>query len=354
MELHVNDLVTRAQLGRTTEQELRRDGYIRIRRGIYLPRSCVPEDAPRWKIRHTVTKARALSASLKRYGTAPPVLTLESALAVLGMNTWTNTADVSYRIESNRGSRTSRMLPAVKVDGVAVGAVTERQLLGMAPDEKRLRACGVATASLATIALDCARFLHPLSALVAVSSVLTRLSEFDRWKPERSRALERAGRESIRAKLVPIAGWRGSRRAASVVDAADAGLQTPGEGYLWWLLRCMLPEKHLRHLVTQYPISLEGQNYFPDAALPEDKVLFEFDGFGKMQETERAFLARQRALTWAGWTPIRVDQGQLARPEFLIRHLLRELRGCGVAAHYPRGPLWKPLTDDLLAPERRF
>ena len=345
--------MTRAQIGRTTESELRKDGYIRIRRGIYLPLSCIPAHAPPWKIRQTVTKARALSVSVKRYNTPSPILTSESALVVHGLNTWTNTADVSYRIASNRGPRTPRTLPPLRVGDVEVCAVSERQLLSVA-DTEVLHVSGALTAPLATVALDCARFLHPLPALVAVSSVLARLSEFDRWKPERSRASERAGRESIRAKLAPIAGWRGSRRAALILDAADAGIQTPGEGYLWWLLHCMLPEKHIRDLVTQYPISLEGRHYFPDAALPAHKIIFEFDGFGKMQETEREFLARQRALAWAGWTPIRVDRGQLARPDALVRHLLRELRGCGITAHHPHGPLWRPLTNDLLAPARRF
>ena len=346
--------MTRAQLGRMTERELWRDGYLRIRRGIYLPRSCVPEEAPRWQVRQTVTKARAISASLKRYGTAPPILTLESALVLHGMNTWTNTADVAYRIESNHGSRKSRTLPPVSANGVSVCAVTERQLLSTVAHDRLVEVAGVLTAPLDIIAIDCARHLHPLPAMVATSSVLTRLSGFDRWNPERSRALELAARNAIRAELTLVEGRRGSRRAASILDIADAGIQTPGEGYLWLLLHCMLPEESCRDLVTQWPISLDGRYYFPDAALPASLVLFEFDGFGKMRESERDFLSRQRALVRAGWTPVRVDQGQLANTEALVAHLLKELRACGIDAHHPCGPLWKPLTRELLAPERRF
>lgn len=354
VELHLDSLAKRHQIGATTKNELHRNGYLLIRRGIYLPRSCIPPKAPRWQIRQMVTKARALSASLSRRGTPPPVLTLEAALLLHGLNTWTNTSDICFRIDGNHGARRGSTLPPVRVDGVDVGVVGERQLLSAVPRPGVLQVAGGLTESLVTVAVDCARFLHPLPALVAVSSVLAQLSGFDRWHQERVRIRENEARKSMRAQLGLLVGRRGTRRAAFILEAADAGLQTPGEGFMWWLLHCMLPERHACGLVTQLPVEVEGRRYFPDAGLPEHGILFEFDGFGKMPETEKEFLSRQRAIAWAGWTSIRVDQGQLSRPGELVAHLLRELRGCGIDAHHPRGPLWKPLTDELLAPDRRF
>ena len=40
----------------------------------------------------------------------------------------TNTADITYRVHSNRGKRCSRRLAGINVEGVGVCAVAERQL----------------------------------------------------------------------------------------------------------------------------------------------------------------------------------------------------------------------------------
>ncbi|MFT0847937.1 hypothetical protein VR010_09290 [Actinomycetaceae bacterium L2_0104] len=222
------------------------------------------------------------------------------------------------------------------------------------PRSDVVRVNGVHTAPLRVVALDCARFLHPLAAVVAVSSILRHASDFDVRRLPMCRAVEAKARALIKTDIATVSRRRGCRQAVAVLDIADAGLQTPGEGYLWWLLHCMLPGDIRRSLVTQWPIILGGKKYFPDAALPERKILFEFDGFGKITENERDFLSRQRALLAAGWVIIRVDQSQLNDPTALIGYLMRELRSSGVPSHYPSGALWKPLTRGLLDPRRRF
>lgn len=352
--LDVDSLVTRAQIGRLSDKELYEHGYIRIRRGVYLRKAAIPETAAPWQIRRLVSQARVLSVALTRRGTPPPIFSLESALAIHGLQTWTNSIDVSYRVEGNKGSHETRTLRSVNAHGVAVSEVKERQLVSAMPQFQTVPINGVLTAPLGIVAVDCARYLHPLAAVVAVSSVLAHASEFDRWSLESSREKEARAKDVIRRQMTCIVGRRGSRQAAAVVDIADAGLQTPGEAYVWWLLQCMLPEAACDELVTQSPVELEGRMYFPDAALPGRKVSFEFDGFAKIPENEREFLSRQRAFLGAGWIPIRVDQKQLDNLDVLIAYLLRELRGTGIAAHYPRGPLWKPLTRELLDPRRRF
>ena len=128
MELHVNDLLTRPQIGPLREQELRSNGYVRIRRGVYLPESLLPDNAPRWEIRRLVTQARALSISLTKR-TAPSVLSLESALSVRGISAWTNTVDISYRVESHLGQRKPLHLNAVSTRNVDICSVTERPIL---------------------------------------------------------------------------------------------------------------------------------------------------------------------------------------------------------------------------------
>ncbi len=354
MVVHLNDLVTREQIGRITEDELRLQGYIRIRRGVYLPQELLPLDAPRWKIRRVISEARALSVSVVRKESPPPVLTLESALVICGLNTWVNTADVSYRIEENLGRRGTRDLPAISIGTVDICAVKERQLLSFASRGDTVGVNGVLVAPLEVVALDCARFLHPLPGVVAVSSVLSHLSRFDRRNQSQSRVGEAQVKEAIRRELTQVSGRKGCQQASAILDVADAGIQTPGEGYLWWLLHCMLPEHERCQLITQFHVNAEGRNYYPDAALPHRKIYFEFDGFGKIPENERDFLTRQRALASAGWTPIRIDQRQLGNPRTLIEYLMRELRGCGISVHYPQGISWKPIPYALLAPARRY
>ncbi len=329
-------------------------GYVRIRQGIYLPSSYLPQEAPRWKTRRVITEARALSVSLKAQGTPPPVLTMESALILQDVTTWTNTADITYRVHSNRGKRCSRRLAGINVEGVGVCAVAERQLMSKVPRTDTVKVKGVLSAPLDIAALDCARFLHPLPGLVAVSGVLTRFSTFNRWNQPESRAAAEYMRNQILSDLEAVSGRQGTVQAAELVKIADPGLQTPGESYLWWLLHCILPDDLIKDLVTQFPIDLGWNTYFPDAALPQRKICFEFDGYGKIHENEREFLRRQRALQQAGWIPIRIDQGQLDNPDALVAFLLDELRRNAILAHHPRGRLWRPLTRELLSPTRRF
>lgn len=353
MELHVNDLLTRPQIGPLREQELRSNGYVRIRRGVYLPESLLPDNAPRWEIRRLVTQARALSISLTKR-TAPPVLSLESALSVRGISAWTNTVDISYRVESHLGQRKPLHLNAVSTRNVDICSVTERPILSDPCHSRAVPVNGVLSAPLDVVALDCARELHPLAAVVAVSAVLAHASKFDRWKQGPCREIEAKARKKINSNVETISGRPGSRQAAAVVNIADAGIQTPGEGYLWWLLHCMLPADIAKGLVTQLPLQVGSATYFPDGALPALKVCFEFDGFGKIKENERDFLIRQRALMSAGWKPIRADQKQLDNPAALISYLLKELHRNDVPAHFPCGTLWKPIPFELLDPQRRY
>lgn len=354
MTLHIHDLLTRSQIGPLREEEIQARGYLRIRRGIYLPQEFVPANAPRWKARSLVTQARALSLTMARSELSPPILTMESALVVHGLMTWTNTTDITYRVEGNKGSRKLRSLRPVTLGDTYVAPVTERQLVSVPPSDRLLEVGGVLTAQLGLVAVDCARLLHPMSAVVAVSSVLRHASAFNPRQPERCRALEHNERERIAALLEGSVERRRCREAASIIEIADAGIETPGEGYLWWLLHCMLPADVARGLVTQPLIVIEGRRYFPDCALPSRKVSFEFDGRGKIPGNEGDFLTRHLAFLRAGWKPIRVEQRQLDNPQALIAYLLRELRGRGIPAHHPTGPLWKEISHGLLDPVRRY
>lgn len=57
---------------------------------------------------------------------------------------------------------------------------------------------------------------------------------------------------------------------------------------------------------------------------------------------------RHRDMMNAGWRVICVDRAHLRLPETFIRHLVSELRRCGVRTRQPFGGLWRPVTEDIL------
>lgn len=206
------------------------------------------------------------------------------------------------------------------------------------------------------VANDCARYLHPLSAFVAVSQILRNYSHFSRFEMKRSRAAERAVRDHLREEVADLRGYRNIRQAEALINGADAGMESPGEGYLLWITYCILHNVGTGNVEvrTQYPVQAAGNLYYAGIALPEYRVLLEFDGATKVLAGGAAFLERQRNLQLAGWTVIRVDLRQLEDPGALVEYLVRELRKAGVPGGRPRGPLWKPIPSSLLDAARRF
>ena len=212
-----------------------------------------------------------------------------------------------------------------------------------------------------------------MPAVVAVSAVLRRLSFFNDRNMEAGRLWE----NECRAEMLEIAYElenRGSRQAQAVIRVADAGIKTADEGYLLWALTCILPgSDRVRFdlgdgrlaeaagvladgsdLVTRHEIRTSGGRYFAQFAIPSCEVVIELasesggSNESSSSKREKDSGRRHRDMMNAGWRVICVDRAHLRLPETFIRHLVSELRRCGVRTRQPFGGLWRPVTEDIL------
>ncbi len=293
--------------------------------------------------------ARALAVDRAMSEDSHPEFTLETALVLHGLKPWSSAPDVTYRRRGSNTHRSPRTMPPVKCSGITVPEVTERQLMSPTGDDDAIRTKELWTASFAQIAVDCARYLHPMPAVVASSAVLRWTTLFG-TNAEESRSTSEARCREEMMHLVDGLENRGSHQARLVIEAADAGVRSPQQGYLLWLLHCMLQssESAKVELVTQHEITAFGKNYFADFAIPSCGVVIELDvdNDGKQRGTE--LTRRHRDMINAGWRVICVGREHLRFPETLIGYLLIELRRCGVRALRPYGGLWRPVSDELL------
>ncbi|MGO1590917.1 MAG: DUF559 domain-containing protein [Ancrocorticia sp.] len=339
---------------------------IRIRRGAYLPSSKVPAHAQPWDNARAITQARAVSLSLFKNPESPPILTAEAALAVHDLTSWLNTTDIEYRRSDSPRRGTAAHLPAITCGKMTIAQVKERRIHSSPITSDTTEIAGVLTAPLWAVGVDSARMLHPIAGTVAMSSVLSKLTKFDMHRQNQPRENERKLRAEILCHIDSMPPFPGSRRMRRIVEIADAGMDTPGEGYLLWLLHCIINDAQngygplggrggATRIFTQFEIIANGRRYFADIAVPQHRVIIEFDGSEKVsgQRAQRRFLERQGDLHADGWRVIRVSSAQLDDPLALAERLKDQLRSYGVPVKPPSGLLWKMVPSDLLGHERR-
>lgn len=352
MGLILNDLVRASDADGSRWGGPQRQNLLRLRRGVYLPQQRIAPSAQPWQVRRSVTEARILSAAATCHEGDPPVFTLECALVLHGLDPWWNTTDVVYR-RSHRAPRRNVRLPTVSAYGVEICAVTDRLVTASPVTDEVVEVAGVLTPPLWAVAIDCARLLHPLSAIAAVSQIMRRYVKFDRRHLVRSRRREAEVRRRLIELLEPFRGKPLYRQARAVLEAADAGIESPGEAYLLWITHCIVHSSGTQ-VATQQSVQVDGRQYYGDVSLPAHRVILEFDGYGKLPNHTQRFADRHRHLVLAGWRVIHVEGRQLSDPDALTRYLIAELRKLKVEASSPSGPLWVPLHRDLMSPERRF
>jgi very-short-patch-repair endonuclease len=347
MELTTHDLVL---LDRQTPTRLRKfEQLIRIRRGVYLPAALLnPHESP-WVLARLVALARSLAPAAIN-ANEPPALTLESALIIHDLPTWNRIPPVTYRTSSSNGTARTH-LPEVPLSSIIIRASTERTSRAVATTTETVARRGGVTASLPQIAIDCARFLHPLAAVVATSGILRRLSEFDRRDLTASREGESAAKAHIAALLEQHPHLPHTHRARAVIDIASGGIESPGEAAILWILKTVLwnTASGGANVVVQQPVAVDGETFFGDACLVAERVIVEFDGYKKVTSRERHFVERQRKLTRAGWRIMRIELDQLRDINTLITYVIQELRSLGASAGYPKGPAWQEVPHDVAA-----
>lgn len=300
-------------------------------------------------------RVRAVTHLLRRG--SPLCFTGESALVALGLEPWWNNPDVMLRRERPVGTHPT--LNSVRLGKHTVSAVLARETRSSPGDAAMTRASGLPIAPPQLIAADLGRMLHPLQAFHDCSVLLRHLSGFDRFSLAESRARERIWRDVLLEFLGRIGRSRGVRRARAVVMAADAGLESPGESAVSWLLNCVLADT--RQLSSQHPVQAAGTTVFIDLAIPDHQVAVEVTGRGKFgassdsaHEVAERFVSRQQALTDSGWRFLNITYDQALRPLTLASYLLSSLGRYGVPVREPSGPLWELPSPMLFDRSRRF
>lgn len=118
-------------------------------------------------------------------------------------------------------------------------------------------------------------------------------------------------------------GSRGVRKARAVLAALDARSESPGESRTRLLLRSF----GLQLPIPQFELITRAGLYRADFAWPELKLILEFDGrikyfeYGSTDEAVFQERRREKALMELGWTFLRVEWADLARPAELRARL---------------------------------
>ena len=177
------------------------------------------------------------------------------------------------RRSSNHPDRSAPILTG-EAAMVAAGASTPN--LPASPTEFQ----GLQLPSVPLLVADLARTSHPLSAYANISTTFSRVTEFDNRDQGTSRARESALKSEILEALSPFGSTRSIAQIRTLTKRADAGAGSVWEAGFLWMLHCWL--KPSIELESQYHLTLDGLNYYCDAAIPTMKISLEFDGAGKL------------------------------------------------------------------------
>lgn len=280
----------------TGAQRLVRAGALRrVAHGVYA-------DSTWWHALGDRDRTVQRHLAVTRTATAPPVFCQDSAALLHG-----------WRLLRDPGS------PQV-LHGPGLGTrSTDRAAhhhSGRLPDDDVAERNGVLLTTPLRTALDCARFLPLGDAVVVLDQALA------------------AGVDpgALTARLAPLPGHRGVRRARTALDLADPLAESPGET----LTRIVLLQSALPPFVSQLTVRTSRGVYRADFAWPEARVLLEFDGRVKYfldRPTDQVLYEERRrelALLAEGWTVLRTDwEAVTRRPEQLVARLHLALRGRG-------------------------
>ncbi|MCL2423666.1 MAG: hypothetical protein FWD11_07240, partial [Micrococcales bacterium] len=200
--------------------------------------------------------ALARIAAVHRQMGAPHCFSHESAALLWGLSLW-QMPSVVHVHTATKGSRTSTLY----------------RHQGALSDEATTQVNGLPVTTLAQTVVDCARTLPAVPALVVADAAL------------------RAGLVPDEAsQLLDACQGKGVRRAATVLRYADAGAESPWEtATRVVLLRAGLPVP-----ATQVQVVTRLGTFWADLAIPQWRLLIEFDGRSKYTDPDMLFAEKRR------------------------------------------------------------
>ncbi|QIK82195.1 hypothetical protein [Sanguibacter sp. HDW7] len=292
--------------------EVRAGNLVKLRRGAYVSTELAKADGYVGAHRRAVARVRAVA------GVTLPDRTVSHVSAALlhGLPTWWLPARVhlSQPIE-----------PRVRKGDDVVRHVVP------VPDDDVVEIDGMRVTSLPRTVVDCLCTFRPWDALVLVDAALRRGVDV-------AELLER---------LAAKRGHRGVRRAATVLDAADAGAESPGVS----LTRYVLLAGGLPRPSTQIEVATRHGTVWADLGWKDHRLLAEYDGEGKYATRADLMREKQREddLREAGNQVVRVTKGDLRDPDGLVRRVAARLpmsarRARGDRAGLPQIPVARPAS----------
>jgi len=257
-------LLARDHLGGDVAQQLKTKQVRRVGKGVFLP-----ADMPHRPLDVALAQIVAAHEQL----TAPHCISHESAALVWGLPLWQAPGLVHVRTSTHAGSARPRSV---------------RRHDETTPAELMTQVNGLPVTSLALTAVDCARTMPALDALVVLDAAL------------------RAGlcHEDVTAVLDTMPGRRGTRRARLLARHADGGAESPRETWTrFHLLQAGMPTP-----VTQVPVPTRRGTYWADMGIAEWHLLIEYDGRDKYTDLAVVWdeKLRQDAITATGSHMLRV------------------------------------------------
>ena len=300
----VRDLVGLGIDDRGLRRAAERGTAVRLRRGVYF-------NGP-WKTLSQNERYRLRCEAVVRGRKLPPVLSHQSAAAVLGLPTldpWTS--DVHVTIETATGGRSR--------DGI-------RKHIGVVPQASRIQVDGMLVTNVPRTIIDIAATGSFRSAVVAADFAL------------RARA-PLTSRAELSAEFDAMRPFNNMRRARRVLDFATDLSDSPGESLSRVVMHELgYPEPQLQAKFADR----SGRDVFTDFYWPDFSVVGEFDGRAKYERKEYL----------EGFTPEEKLWREKLREDDVRRHVRRFVRWGWTEAMNPAA--LRELLDEAGLPRLRI
>ena len=175
---------------------------------------------------------------------------------------------------------------------------------------ERTRVSGILTEHPYDALIRCAMHDDALQAFALGCSALHNWSGFSNFSQDLCRGRAEVIRQKILSRLERAKGRRGFARARRIISAIDPGCSNPAEAALTWVVRALCPYD----FSMQHELSAGGRRFFADIAIPQRKLIVEFDGIEKLGSTQgefdrakRSWVQREQTLQDQGWHFLRVN-----------------------------------------------
>lgn len=327
-------------------------GQFRLYRGAYVQLPFDPSSAKPWDIWKSIALARII-ASVQQ-GDPTPLVVGTSALLLHGVQGWIANPNVEL-YEPQR--RTSQLIPPFRCTTKSVPAVRRVYRRGPPITTERTRVSGLLTEHPYDALIRCAMHDDALQAFALGCSALRKWCDFSNFSQDLCRGRAEVIRQKILSRLEHTKGGRGFARAQRILSAIDPGCSNPAEAALAWVVRALYPYD----FSTQYELSAGGQRFFADIAIPQRKLIIEFDGIEKLGSTQgefdrakRSWVQREQALQDQGWHFLRVNWLDFNDWSELRRRISTAIGVASKPIPASYALLWEPPSERCDGEGRRF